>query len=106
MPVIPLHNVDTLSETLVKFHRSISTTSPPPTQPANPVLTLLPYCSTMYPNLPEHSVWKLTEICNSIPSVAETATTEGGKEAIREALSDQGNAAEKVIEFWKEEILL
>ena len=105
MPIIPLHIIDALPETLMRLQYNISVSHTPVPIP-HPITTLLPYCSTEYPFLEKHSKWRLTDIYKSIREVAEAATTEGGRQALRHLLSDQDDAAEKIIDFWKEEILL
>lgn len=105
MPIIPLHDVDALSTTLLTFHRHSSLARPSSGAP-NPVTTLLPYCTTSQAALPERSVWALTDLVKSIPDLAQAATTQEGQAVIRDVMSDNNHDAERVIEFWQHEVLL
>ena len=105
MPVIPLYSFDSLRATLFAFQRQlIQSRSTRPPQ-VNVMTALLPYCSNG-PPIPEHARTVLSNICRSIPEIAQAATTPDGREGLRRYLSDPNPAvAEDIIHFWKEEII-
>lgn len=108
MPIIPLFSLTSLEATLTSFQRQFayqrrsSTTA----VPANPGVSLLPYC-TNNPPLPEHARNVVSDICRSLSAVSRAATSEDGQLGLREYLDGTvPGAAQDVIDFWAEEIIV
>lgn len=80
MPIIPVSSVQDTPKSLMTFHRQISTSSGP-RKIANPVQTLLPYCSDK-PPLPEHAVNVLTDITSGFRDLLDTMSTPAGQTKI------------------------
>ncbi len=105
MPVIPLFSMDSLQTTLFSFQRRLIQTRSTRAAQANVITALLPYCSKG-PPIPEHARNVLSDICHSIPEIAQAATMPDGREGLRRYLSDPNPAvAEDIIHFWQEEII-
>ena len=73
--------------------------------PLNATTTLLPYC-TIRPPMLESQIELIATACQSIPDLAQAATTLEGQQGIRNRLANMPEAAEEMIDFWKEEIIM
>jgi hypothetical protein len=104
MPIIPLSSVSTLRATLSSFQRQLSQTRSAGRPPQiNPTTALLPFCSVNGP-IPEHARNVLSDICHSIPELAQAATTRDGQDALRQWLTEPSpDVAGNIIEFWEQE---
>jgi hypothetical protein len=89
----------TFQQQLVHTKRAVASA-----QRINPVTTLLPYCSTN-PPIPEHVRNILSDVCKSIPDIAQAATTQDGQWRLRQWLPDTG-VAEDIIGFWEQEFMI
>jgi len=109
MPVITLFTVSALQDTLIAFQRNLfKTRAARSTLLTNSVESLLPYCSTN-PPIPEHSRHVLSDIYHSLPGLAQAATTQDGRQGLRQWLSDASSPPEVIDEmlgFWEEEFLM
>lgn len=111
MPLLPLSAIASLPAVLTAFQRQLVSTRSAASVPLpTAVSALLPY-STTDPPMPEHARNIVTDICPNIPSLARAATTEDGKQGIREYLSDimsanGGPVAEDIIAFWDQEYVV
>ena len=106
MQCLPLFRVDILLKTLLAFQQQLVRTRQA-THPAlklNPVTALLPYCSTN-PPIPEHLRNILSDVCRSIPNLAQAATTQDGQQGLRQWLPETGEA-EDIIGFWEQEFVV
>jgi hypothetical protein len=111
MPIIPLYNVSSLQPTLLGLQRQLVSAGSVPIT-ANPLTTLLPYCSNSSP-IPERAVMILSDMCASIPELSQVATTPDGQQALRDMLPESKGAgtvvsqvAKDIIEFWQQEIIV
>ena len=111
MPVLPLPEVAALQRTLLGFQRQF-VMARANMLPSNPRTALLPY-STNSPPIPQQVLSILNEMCSSLPELSQLGTTREGKQALREALSNIARggqrgtqAAEDIIEFWAQEIVV
>ncbi|KAF4628153.1 hypothetical protein G7Y89_g9995 [Cudoniella acicularis] len=106
VPIIPLYSLSSLQPTLFTFQRqlvgtrkTISTSIPQ----VYPGTTLLPYC-TLNPPLGDHPRNILSDICHSMPELAQAATTPDGKAALENILPGQGRALfDDITGFWEQE---
>jgi hypothetical protein len=106
MPVIPIPSVSALQQSVSSFQRQLVETRFAVRPRVNPSTTLLPYCS-VNGLIPEHARNVLSDICHSIPELAQAATTRAGQEVLRQWLSEPSPAvAEHIIEFWKQEYIV
>ena len=64
-------------------------------------LLLLPHVSAAARALSEQETRVLGDLCSSLKEVAETSSTEQGRQALREYLGEQ--VAEDIEAFWSEE---
>lgn len=104
MPVIPLPTVSSLTQTVFAFHRQLFQPHTPLSQ-INPATALLPFCSNN-PPIPEHARNVLSDICHSIPELAQAATTPDGQKGLKSWLTEPSPAvAEDVIGFWEQEYI-
>ncbi|KAI1208895.1 uncharacterized protein F4807DRAFT_137307 [Annulohypoxylon truncatum] len=101
MPVIPVNTVEAVPNSLVAFHRQISTSSGS-RRMANPAQTLLPYCS-YGPRLSEHAVNVLTDITSGIRDLLDIMTTPVGRTKVLDLLE---NDSEGAISFWEQEYVV
>jgi hypothetical protein len=106
MPILPLSEVDMLPKTLVGFQQELvntrkATASAPQ---INPLPSLLPYCSTN-PPIAEHVRNVVSDICPSVPLLAQAATTKDGQQLLRQWLPATGEA-EDIIGFWEQEFVV
>ena len=106
MQVLPLSGVDMLLKTLIGFQQQLVYTREAVDLAAkfNPATALLPYCSTN-PPIPEHLRNILSDVCHSIPGLAQAATTQDGQEGLRHWLPETGEA-EDIIGFWEQEFVV
>jgi len=54
----------------------------------------------------ESQIELIATACQSIPDLAQAATTLEGQQGIRNRLANMPEAAEEMIDFWKEEIIM
>ncbi|KAK6954494.1 hypothetical protein Daesc_004461 [Daldinia eschscholtzii] len=101
IPIIPANTIQDVSTNLTAFHRQIGISNKP-RKVANPVQTLLPYCSGGQ-LLSEHAVNVLTDLTSSFRDLVEAASTQTGQAKIVEFLGDD---AESLISFWAKEYLV
>jgi len=106
MPILPLFELDMLQKTLCAFQQQlVNTRQATPSAPQiNPLAGLLPYCSTNLP-MPEHARNILSDVCQSIPLLAQAATTNDGQQLLRQWLPSTGEA-EDIIGFWEQEFVV
>ncbi|KAH7364150.1 hypothetical protein BKA65DRAFT_389196, partial [Rhexocercosporidium sp. MPI-PUGE-AT-0058] len=107
MPIIPLYSLPSLSAILSTFHRQLinkyHSAAPPP---INPAVSLLSYC-TNNPPLPEHARNVVSDICHSLSEVSSAATSESGQLGLKNWLDERvPGAAQDIIHFWAEEVLV
>jgi hypothetical protein len=113
MPILPLSSITSLPATLFAFQRTlVSTRSAVSTPQVTALSALLPFCSTD-PPVPEHARNIVSDICGNIPALAQSATSEDGKQQLREYLSDipsstngSQSVAEDLIAFWEQEFII
>ncbi|KAI0890045.1 uncharacterized protein GGS22DRAFT_183395 [Annulohypoxylon maeteangense] len=101
MPVIPVNSVQMVPNSLMAFHRQISTSSGP-RRMASPAQTLLPYCS-YGPRLSEHAVNVLTDITSDMRDLLDMMTIPDGRTKIIDLLEDESEGA---ISFWEKEYMV
>jgi len=111
MPIIPLHNISSLLPTLLGFQKQVHAARSN-RMPANPLTTLLPYCSSN-PPLPERVLNVLSEVCSSIPHLSQIATSRDGQQYLRDLLPESvvpghlpTQTVEDIIEFWQQETFM
>jgi hypothetical protein len=106
MPILPLFDLDSLQKTSFAFQQQLVNTrrAVSSTPQIISVTALLPYCSTN-PPLPEHVRNILSDVCKSIPELAQAATTQDGQQVLRNWLPDTGDA-EDIIGFWEQEFVV
>ena len=104
--IFPLFGVELLLKTLLDFQQQLvrSRGALDQAQKLKSVTALLPYCSTN-PPIPEHPRNVLSDICQSIPGLAQAATTQEGQEGLRRWLPETGEA-EDIIGFWEQEFVV
>lgn len=93
--------------TLSAFQRQLflSRSTAALSQQVNPAVSLLPYCSNS--RLPEHAHNVLSDLCHSIPDLAQAATTRDGQMGLRQWFSDSmPQVAEDLIAFWEQEFIV
>ena len=106
MPIVPISSVSALQQSVSSFQRQLVQTRFATSPQINPSVALLPYCS-VDGRMPEHTRNVLSDICHSIPELAEAATTRSGQDVLRQWLSEPSSAvAEHIIEFWKQEYIV
>jgi hypothetical protein len=104
MHIIPLCSISSLSQTLSTFHQQLFR-SHHPTPTANSVNALLPYCSNT-PPISEHARNVLSDICSSVPELAQASTTLDGQKWLKSWLTEQSSVtADDVIGFWEQEYI-
>jgi len=106
MQILPLFGIDVLLKTLFGFQQQLVYSREALDQAQKPksVTALLPYCSTN-PPIPEHLRNVLSDVCHSIPSLAQAATTQEGQAGLRQWLPETGEA-EDIIGFWEQEFVV
>jgi hypothetical protein len=106
MQILPLFGAELLLKTLMSFQQQLvySREALDQTQKLKSVTALLPYCSTN-PPIPEHLRNVLSDVCHSIPGLAQAATTREGQEGLRQWLPETGEA-EDIIGFWEQEFVV
>ena len=106
IPILPLDSVSSLQALLFAFQRQLVQARKEASKPrANPIATLLPFCSTN-PPIPEHARNIVSDVYPSIPYLAQAATTQGGQKDIRRWLSGTvPGVAEDIIGFWEQEFI-
>lgn len=106
MPIIPLFSVSALQQSVSSFQRQLVQSRIATRPPINPSTALLPYCSVSG-LIPEHTRNVLSDICHSIPEIAQAATTQDGQDILRQWLSEPSpTVVENIIEFWKQEYIV
>jgi hypothetical protein len=104
-PIIPISSVSGLKESVSSFQRQLVQARNTRRLPGNAATELLPYCS-VGGLIPEHARNVLSDICQSIPELAEAATTQEGQAVLRQWLAEPSPAVvENIIEFWKQEYI-
>ncbi|KAI5866918.1 hypothetical protein GGS23DRAFT_593651 [Durotheca rogersii] len=101
MPIIPVDSISAVPASLGAFCRQMSTSSGS-REMANPVRSLLPYCSDK-PPLSEHEVHVLTDITSDLRHLLDTVSTPAGQARMAEFL---GGGSERAISFWEKEYLV
>jgi len=48
----------------------------------------------------------LTDICHSIPELAQAASTQDGQEVLRQWIPEPSKAANDIIGFWEQEYIV
>jgi hypothetical protein len=106
MTVLPLFEIGMLPKMLLTFQQQLATTrkATASVPQINPLTSLLAYCSTN-PPIPEHVRNILSDVCKSVPLLAQAATTKDGQELLRHWLPCTGEA-EDVIGFWEQEFVV
>ncbi|KUJ22713.1 uncharacterized protein LY89DRAFT_728832 [Mollisia scopiformis] len=107
IPIVPLATISNLQTTLSAFQRQLflSRSSAASASPPNPAMSLLPYCSTGH--IPEHARHVLSDLCHSIPDLAQAAMTRDGQMGLRQWFSDSmPQVAEELIAFWEQEFVV
>jgi hypothetical protein len=103
IPIVPLHSVLTLQSTLVGFQKQIIQTQKSTTPPnIDPRTSLLPFCS-IGGCIPEHPRNILSEMCHSIPELAQAASTKDGKDVLEQWFSGVPQFMEDIVGFWEQE---
>ena len=106
MPIIPISSVSGLQQSVASFQRQLVQARYTLRPQANPGTTLLPYCSVSG-LIPEHTRNVLSDICHSIPELAQAATTQQGQAVLRQWLAEPSSAVvEHIIAFWKQEYIV
>lgn len=100
LPLIPLQNLSSLPKTLSSFHHSLLKTHPVP-KPVNPVLSLLPYCTTE-PPMGEHTANVMSDLTGSLKDLAIFTATEQGRRMLAEWVGE--DKLEAVVGFWDVEV--
>ncbi|KAG6363206.1 hypothetical protein INS49_008302 [Diaporthe citri] len=108
IPLLPLRNIESLPDTLHRFHRSLlqgsaSQQNSAPSQSMGAMQTLLPY-SGLSPPLREHTTNVLTDLTMGFANLANMTATETGQLDLAEYLDQE--EARRVILFWTHEYLL
>lgn len=103
---MPLHSVSSLQSTLLAFQKQIVQTQKTPLSlRTDPVNKLLPFCSLGGP-IPEHAMNVLSDICHSIPELAQAASTPGGQEGLRQWITKPPHLAGDILGFWEQEYIV
>jgi hypothetical protein len=106
IPIIPISSVSGLQQFVSSFQRQLVQARYTLRPPANPATELLPYCSVSG-LIPEHTRNVLSDICHSMPELAQAATTQEGQAVLRQWLAEPSPAVvENIIEFWKQEYIV
>ncbi|KAM3077691.1 hypothetical protein ACMFMG_007015 [Clarireedia jacksonii] len=106
MPLLPLYSIEKLLPTIHMFHKRLL--SPGVQRTINAQFELLPSCM-IGTGMTEHTRNILSDICHSLPELVQAAISSDGQDKLRQWLSDNrdsSQAAEDVIDFWKQEYLL
>ncbi|KAI0135435.1 hypothetical protein F4814DRAFT_22483 [Daldinia grandis] len=101
MPIVLANSVQDVSVNLIAFHRQISISNRS-RRTANPVQTLLPYCSDGQP-LSEHAVNVLTDLTSGFRDLVEAVSTQAGQMKMAEFL---GSDSKSIASFWANEYLV
>jgi hypothetical protein len=107
MPIIPVSSVSSLQEAISSFQRHLVQSRLAARLPQiKPSTALLPYCS-VNGRIPEHARNVLSNKCNSIPELAQAATTRDGQDGLKQWLAEPSPAlAGNIIEFWTQEYIV
>ncbi|KAI1649741.1 uncharacterized protein F4817DRAFT_313465 [Daldinia loculata] len=101
IPIILVNSVQDVSINLMAFHRQISISNGS-RRTANPVQTLLPYCSDGQ-LLSEHAVNVLTDLTSNFRDFVGAASTQAGQMKMAEFL---GSDSQGIASFWANEYLV
>jgi hypothetical protein len=106
MPILPLFEIGILPKTLLTFQQQLVTTrkASASAPQINPLTSLLAYCSTN-PPIPEPVRNVLSDVCKSIPLLAQAATMKDGQEMLRHWLPCT-EEAEDIMGFWEQEFVV
>lgn len=104
MPIIPLASASSLPTAVSSFQRQLAHSQLAARPRIDPSTAVLPYCS-VNGLIPEHSRNVLSDICHSIPELAQAATTGDGQDRLRQWLTEPSQA-EQIMEFWKQEYIV
>ncbi|KAI0898248.1 hypothetical protein F4806DRAFT_352102 [Annulohypoxylon nitens] len=102
MPIIPAHSIEDVPNSLMAFHRQISTTRGGSRGTANQSRLLLPYCSDKS-RLSEHAVNILTDITSNFRDLLNLVSTSDGQTKLIDLLDGDSRSA---IAFWEEEYVV
>lgn len=106
MPIIPISSASVLQQSVSSFQQQLVQTRHTPRPQVYPSTALLPYCS-VNGLIPEHTRNVLSDICHSIPELAQAATTQEGQVVLRQWLGEPSPAVvEHIIAFWKQEYIV
>jgi hypothetical protein len=106
IPIMPLHSVSSLQSTLLAFQKQIVQTQKSTLSlRIDPVNKLLPFCSLGGP-IPEHARNVLSDICHSIPELAQAASTPDGQEGLKQWITDPPQLAGDIVGFWEHEYIV
>ncbi|TGO84909.1 hypothetical protein BPOR_0452g00080 [Botrytis porri] len=104
IPILPLMSVPQILSIVQPFQRQVCIV--PSSERVDAQYELLPF-SHVGNTMTEHTRNVLSDICQSVPELARTASTTDGQKQLREWLSEPSpESAQDVIDFWTREYLL
>lgn len=104
--IMPLLMVSSLQPTLLAFQKQIIQTQKRMSSlQIDPVNGLLPFCSLGGP-VPEHARNVLSDICHSIPGLAQAASTQEGQEGLKQWITEPSNLVADIVGFWEQEYIV